>query len=230
MNQQPTTYEHSLTVRDNIIKYRKWKVKDRKKFIKMLSDIENIKEQEASNVLVYDCLENPKVILSPEEYRYVLTQIRKTSIGGDIDFKFTCSACKSPFNVKLDLDYIVKPKFSEYLNIKVDEIKIELGDVISKEHYDKRISDCKSEEDIYLTDFLYHIKSINGNNTFTFDELSNYFDNLDTDDVDNIFDEWDTMRFIVDDLAEVECPKCGHKENYIFDDLPGFFPTKWFNR
>ena len=51
------------------------------------TNIENIKDSNASDVLVYDCLELPNTILSPDEFRYVLTQIRKESISETIDFE-----------------------------------------------------------------------------------------------------------------------------------------------
>lgn len=230
MKKQEITYDYSCKVRGKEIRFRKWKVKDRKKFIALLKDIENIKDSNASDVLVYDCLELPNTILSPDEFRYVLTQIRKESISETIDFKLLCSNCEEVFNINLDLDYLIKPEFSSYTNIKVQGYDIEICDVVNKEYYDKSVKATTTADELYMVDFLYHIKSVNGDKSFTFVELEEYFEDINTDEIDSIFDQWDKMKFIINDVNDVTCPNCSNVEKYIFDDLPGFFPNKWFVR
>ena len=114
------------------------------------------------------------------------------------------------------------------VKIPEENIEIEISEIQSREHYSKAIAKCESTEEIFMVDFLYHIHKLNSDDTFSFDELNEYFDDLDVDVVEKIFDKYNNMRFKVDDLSEVECPHCKFKETYQFDDLPGFFPNEWF--
>jgi len=223
-------YKFKLKLRDNTINFRKWKVKDRKKFIDSLRNEDNIDERKISESLVYDCIDND-IVLSSDEFRYVLTKIREESIGDTVDFNFTCSKCKEDFTVTYKLDDILKPEYKEYSDIIIDDINIEIGDIsLKKEFYDKYISECENMSEIYFIDFLAHIKSINSDTSKSFNELTEYFEDLDTDIFDQILDKWEEMRFKINDKNEVTCSHCGFKEDYIFDDIPDFFPKKWFIR
>lgn len=226
-------YNQTLVLRDKEIKFRKWKGKDRKAFIKSLKNIQEtqeIDEKATAEILVYNCLEDKNIVLTSEEFRYVIAQIRIASIGSTLDFNFECSECELDFNTSLELNDLVKPVFEPIQDIVVGDITIKLGNIRNKEYYDKAISDCKSDDEIYITDFIYRVHAINGNDTMTPQVLMDYFDNLDTDVLDSILDKWDTMKFKIDDIKVVKCSHCDFEEEYMFDDLTGFFPKSWFTR
>lgn len=217
-----------MRIRNKEIKFRKWKVKDKKDFVNLINN--DGTEKEIADVLVYSCLENPNIALTADEYRYVIGQIRKESLGAKIDFNFKCSACDENFVQAISIDEILKPVYSDYQTIKKDGTTIEIGDIVNKTYYDAAIDKCESTEEEYFVDFLYHIHSINGNSAFTYDELVKIVEDLDMAVFDGILDEWDKQRFKIDDNVDVSCTSCGAVETYTFDEIPGFFPETWFNR
>lgn len=222
-------YDKVTKIRDKSIKFRKWKIKDKRKFSENSFTVDEDNEIiDSTSPLVYDCLENPNIILSPEEFRYVFTQIRKESLGNDIEFEFTCASCESKFNKTLKLTEIVKPMGTKYSDIVVKNIKLGIGDIINKEFYESKIGACISESEEYLVDFLLHINSINNKENFTYDELVTYFDNLDVDISEEILEKWEAQKFYIDDTVEIECPECKVKEIYSFDEIPGFIPESWY--
>lgn len=225
-NIQTEVYTESVKIRDRVIKFRKWKAKDRKTFIMLMSQE---KPQEAVNSLVYDCLEK-ETALSPEEFRYVLSSIRAASIGKEITFKLQCDSCEEEYVIKKDIDKILKPEFAELCTIENNGTSIELCEVKNKQYYDKALLSCKTESELYNTDLLYHISLLNGSDAFTFSSLEEYFDNIDLDTLDAIYDEWDKIKFKVNDVNTVKCTHCGNEETYKFDEIPDFFPSKWFSR
>ena len=60
------------------------------------------------------------------------------------------------------------------------------------------------------------------------DEIIDLFDNMDIDEFDNIFNQWEDIKFKIDDKYNVECPSCNDSVVYSFDEIPGFFPPSWF--
>ena len=65
---------------------RKWKGRDKKKFMAAVN-AELLDEQEITNSLVYDCIEED-VALSDDEFKYMLSKIRAYSLGEDISIEF----------------------------------------------------------------------------------------------------------------------------------------------
>ena len=105
-------------------------------------------------------------------------------------------------------------------------MSIKLQKVLNKEYY----YNAMKKEDPYMVDFLFRIKSINDNETMSFNDYVNFFDELDTDILDEILDAWEDIRFKIDDINEVTCPHCGFTEDYQFDEIEKFFPSTWFKR
>lgn len=225
-----TKYDYQVTIRNKVIKFRKWKVKDRKKFIKILNELDDINDFSTTKELVYDCLEDKNTILSSEEFRYVLGQIRKESVGDTIEVSLLCETCGEEYNSSLKIDDVIKPSGQDYTEVKFDDVSVSFGEVVNKEYYDKKLEESETPEEVYMNDFLYHISKIDGNETFTFAELEEYIDNMNIDVLDKVLDEWDKMRFTVNDVCSTQCSHCDTVETYSFDDLPGFFPETWFTR
>jgi hypothetical protein len=213
------------------ITFRKWKVKDRKKFIELMSiHGDDIAESEVAKALVYNCIDKPDIALTQDELKYILFQIRKESLGDTFNFTYVCEECETRNKKELLLSEVITFTKSKYSTINVDDIEIEMGEIISKEYYDKAVSECKVLNEIFLVDFLYHIKKFNSNDTFTFAELLEYFGDLDIDVMDKIFDLWEEQKSKMNNIYTVSCEKCGHDEKYKFDEIPEFFPSTWFER
>ncbi len=221
-------FDNEVSIKDRVIKFRKWKVKDRKKFIALLKE-DDINYHGLTDSLVYDCLENKQEILTPDEYRYILTAIRIKSVSDNIKFDFKCEnkECEKDYSVDLKLSEVLSPLYEKGDEIISSDTKIKLGFIPNKKYYDDKIKGCTPDE-IYLVDFLLHINTIDGNDTLGFDELLDYIEELDTNVLDDIFVQWDNIRFKIDDINEVTCPHCDSTEKYQFDDMPNFFPSSWF--
>jgi hypothetical protein len=43
-----------------------------------------------------------------------------------------------------------------------------------------------------------------------------------------LLEQWDDIKFRLDDINEAVCTHCGAEEKYKFDDMPNFFPKSWF--
>lgn len=218
-----------IKIGNRSIKARNWKVKDRLALKEAYKNTESeIKAQEKTlEILVYGCLEEP-VALNENELEYLFTQLRVNSIGDDIDFRFTCSNenCNETSTIKLKVSKIYKPKFGELKNIKVGELDIELQDIKNPDYYNKRL---KSSVSPSLDDLILHIKTINSQ-TMSEDKIIRIFDELDTKEMDEILDKWDSMRFTMNRENVIKCPVCGKEETFEFDEIPNLIPQNWLKR
>ena len=82
-----------------------------------------------------------------------------------------------------------------------------------------------SEDEIF--DLLLRVESFNGDDSFTLEELIAKFDDLDIDVLEDVLNQWEDNKFVVNDINEVVCPKCKNVELYSFDAIPNFFPETW---
>jgi len=225
---EQTKYPYKLQLGNLSINYRKWKVKDRKNFLKILEDVENISEEEASNVLVYNCIDRDYVF-SADEFRYVLTAIRSKSVSETFTFDYICEECSAENSIELELDDVIKFKPANYSNIEVDNITIKLGEIINKELYQKTLKEATNSDEAFFIDFIYHIMSIN-NQELGFNEVQDFLEELDVDVMDKILDKWVDKKAYLSDIKELECNHCQYKQVYSFDEIPDFFPSVWFKR
>lgn len=208
---------------DKKLEINKWKAKQRKEFVKNLTS-GNIDENTLMDCLVYDCIE-PKVALSQEEFKYVLSRIRAYTLGEEIDFKFYCDKCKEPHEQKIELKNIFSYNYNKIEEINFSGINIKLGPIKNKEYYNKMIQENYSEAD--LIDFILRIESINDEEVLSFESTMDFLENLDLDIFDNIIRVWEESKFKVNQIHEVTCPNCGDVQKYDFDDIPEFIPTSW---
>lgn len=216
------TYEFTTKIMDKRINFRKWKVKDKKKFMNSNNDAKIIKE-----ALVYDCIENKNISLDNEEYKYMLIKIREVSLPSKVSYEFTCSSCDKEFEYKADLNEIMKPEFKKYGDISFMNHTFKMSNIKNKTFYDNIISQLTVKEEIYLTDFILHVDAYNDNNGLSFDDFMNIINDLDIDIFEELFKQWEKMRFKINNIHDVPCPHCKSIEQYEFDDLPHFFPDSW---
>lgn len=209
-------------IRGKEIKFRKWKVKDKKKFLQNKSDPLKIKE-----ALVYDCLEDNDIALSEEEYKYMLIRIREESIDEKVQYEFTCDHCNQSFDFEANLNEINKPIFKEYGDIIVGKHIFKMTNLRNRNFYENTILGMDDEEERALVDFILHVDSYNSQDGLSFEGLVDVINDLDVKDFEKIFKQWEDMKFKVDNIEPVSCPHCGNVEQYEFDDLPGFFPDSW---
>lgn len=202
---------------------RKWKAKEKKEFLNVIKTSDDLNSLQ--DVLVYNCIEE-KVALSADEFKYVMTQIRSYSLGDEIQLEFYCDNCKVKFLNTIKLNEIVKPVISNINEIKTKNYKIKIGDIKNVNYYREIIKNNPLEEKDY--DFYLRISSINGDDSMTLEETIEMFNEMDIDEFDSIFSQWEDIRFKIDDSADIQCKSCGSTVRYSFDEIPGFFPPAWF--
>lgn len=202
------------------ITIRKWKAKEKLAF----TDIMKNKKDKSSlvDLLVYNCIEED-VAFSKDEYKYVLSKIRSLSLGDEIPLQFTCEHCDEQFITVINLSEVIKPIFKDVNEISTEKYDIKLGKIKNTKYYKEVINQAPDELDFYL-----RIQSINDNDGYSLEEIIEYFGNMDVQDFDDIFEQWDKIKLTIDDVQVIECPHCNGKTQYEFDDIPGFFPANWF--
>ena len=221
--EQKNVYPFNINVGNKEIFFRKWKVKDRKKYIHGLKNDVLVDVQDA---LVYDCLENKDLNLDFDEYEYVLTRIRIATFGKNIEVELNCDKCNSKFSYSIDIEKSHKPSFISN-SVKTSELEFELDQIKDRKTFIDKYLDCLTlEEGMYL-EFISRIRTINGNEV-TDEEIEDIMDELDADEAEEIFSQYSKNKFKLDKINTIVCPNCGAEELYEFDDLPGFFPTSWF--
>ena len=215
-------FDFSVKIGSKEIKFRKWKVKDKINLDKAKTT------KEIRDAVVYNCLENPTEVLDDEQYQYVLTAIRNASYKVPMKYIFSCIACGQDFEYKVDPAEVFKAEFKDYVPIKTKNYEIIVQDIRSRESYEKLMTDESlnlSEKE--LLDFIFHIKSLNKNDAFTFEDILKMIDEIDLDEFTEIFSQWSNMRFRVNRNIEAECPHCKKINRIYLDVLPGFFPSMW---
>ena len=202
---------------------RKWKAKEKKEFLNTVRTNQSL--DSLQDVLVYNCIEE-NVALNAEEFKYIMTQIRSYSLGNEIELEFYCDDCKSKFLKTIELDKIIIPIFSNKNEIKTKNHNIKIGSIKNPNFYKQIINENPEYADEY--DFYLRISDIDSNDTLTLGEIVEFFDNMDIDEFDEIFKQWEDIKFKVNDIADIECPTCEKSTKYDFDEIPGFFPGSWF--
>ncbi len=215
-------FDQEAKLRGKTIKFRKWKVKDKKKYLENIKNIPVSRE-----ALIYDCLEDKRIALDDEELKYMLIQIRMASLSDPIDYTFNCEKCNKDYEFAADLRDIVTMEGTNVGDIVSGDNVITFGNITNKDFYQDLFLSADTYDAKELVDFMLHIRSFNGNDGFTFEMLNEYISEMDAKSFEDIFEKWMNMRQRVNNVSAVVCPHCGHEEWYEFDALPGFFPPSW---
>lgn len=227
MESANVTYK-DLKVGNKTLKFRKWKVKDRQKLRDLIA--KNKTPESASKImiqtLVFDCLDK-EYPLNIDEIQYVFNQMRIENIGADIEIEYKCPACEKNVKQKLLINDFHVPQFSDGNIIGVEDLKIELQDVLNAKEYNKKIWDSK---DYWIDDLIFHIKSLNGDETLSFNALKEFIEDLDVAILDSILDQYEKIRFNLKKEYALKCPECENTRTIIFDEIPDFLPAQWLLR
>lgn len=220
---------YKLDLGHRTIKFRKWKVKDRKQLKKVID-----KPDEILKVMVLDCLEDPNTDLSPEEFEYIFIKIREASISDNFNFGFNCSCGATTMENKENykISDVIKFTFSEYKDIviKDKDISIKLGPVRNKKFYNDEVMNPQNADLTETIDLVLHVSEFNNKQDFTYNDLLNYFLDMDADLYDKIFDEYSKYKFSLINTKDINCKRCKKTFKFAFDEIPEFFPETWFKR
>lgn len=232
-------YPYEVYIRDQLFKFRSWKIKDKKKYLSWTSKIsdDNSAELNAEIVfnirkcLVLDCIEGDTPI-TPDEYQYLLVAIRTVSVNHIIELTLGCEKCGKEFGFELNLSKAIKTDCEEFKTITIEvekndqKLKFKMGRIRSQEVYDNYISKSESEFESLFVDLVMHVHSINGK-LLSSEDMFAVFNSIDVDVFENIIKQWEPQRFKTDNNIGVVCKHCNHVEEVMVDDIPGFFPISW---
>lgn len=214
-----------LDLGNKTITIRKWKGKDRKKFISALNKLSEVpdltSEMEIMQALVYSCIEED-VVLSLDEFRYVLSRIRAYSLGEEVSLTLECPSCATVHTSKHKLSNIIRFENKGLTDIVVGDVTLELSEPSNREIYIAKVA----EDPIY--DLILRIREFG--DAYTSEEIEEALEDLDIDVLDKILEIYEDRRFKVKDIAKIQCPKCEAQQLYSFDEIPGFFPDEWFKQ
>jgi len=233
-------YKLSYEMGNKIIKFRPWTTKDEREYLMFVDDTnkdgtritKDDEENQIFELLLKPCLKEPETILTLDEKRILLVEMRKISLGDSLNFPVECSNpdCKSINHFEVELDEIAqfKPFTPTDVNFKIydDDITIKFGE-IKTENLLKRVQDSKSNVERSFNDLLAHITGINingDNKTFNFDELKSFIDKLPVNKSDKISKEYKDMKstFTLNNITR-NCAICGEETYLIFSDgIPDF--------
>ncbi len=77
-----------------------------------------------------------------------------------------------------------------------------------------------------IKELAYRTKSIDGN-IMSFDDVVEYYEDMDIDELDEILEEFDKMMFMVQNEKTFTCESCKDEKTFEFDEIPSFFPESW---
>lgn len=203
------------------IRFRKWKVKDKRNLDKAQTT------PERRQIFVYDCLEDPNTPLDIEEYNYVLACIRDFSLHTPLNYEVECPDCRHKIQMGQTALQVVEPIYARYSLIEFKGHSIEVGGIRDKQTYESAILKAVTAMERYITDFALHILKIDGNDVTSIEEVVAFIEDLDVDDYESVFEQWDSMRFKCNVIHPVECPECKKTHDIDFSDMPTFFPASW---
>lgn len=212
-NEVDPDYPFEMKIRDNVLHYRGWKVKD----IRLYKSAESPQEQKEA--LIYNLIKEP-VTLDSYESLYALIMIRSKSVDEGITYHFKCKKCEELYEVDIKPEDNINIEFTPYTSFEVNGHHYQFQDLKNREVYE-------SLEKSELMDMCMHVKSIDNNDGYTLEEVINYFEDLDLKDFRKIKDTYDKQRFTVTMHGKVKCTHCGNEIEMLFDTLPDFIPPEF---
>lgn len=217
-------FPYELELQGRKIKFRTWKVKDKENLIKAKTNYDKKK------ALVFNCLENPNEALDYLEYEYVLFNIRNKSLPNYVTkYVLRCPNCGTVYNCNVHFSDILEKNDRKYAEIKSGNYSIKVGNIKNQEFYENMIMNITDNEQKILIDFILHITEFNSRIDFSAEELIKIFDSMDIETFEDIFKQWNSMRFSYNTIGYCTCPDCDYEDRFDFKDVDNFYPKSWFN-
>lgn len=215
---------HDIEVNGNKLKVKAWKTKDEKNYL-IAKESGDFDEDAIFDVLIKPCIkEAEKYNFTDNEKLYIMTKIREFSLGTDIEIAFTCPVCSSYQDIELDLSEIVQYKKESYKDVKINDYLFKFKKSNSSKIKERTKGKSSVEKDfINMVSSIYEIK-INEElyDAFTFDELYEFIENLDTITFNELYSEYFNMVDSISFEYETECLICKAKIKDTLSSIPNF--------
>ncbi len=199
------------------VSVRKWKAKDRKNFKKTIKETENI-DKSIINSLVLNCLKDKSVALTNSEIQYLLIELRKISISNKLVFNYKCDKCDKDNSKDLTIDYVNNFNYKPWKPFK----EVEFGNIKNVNFFNEN-----KEDDDDINEIAFHTMSINGDISKTFNEVIEFYEEMDVQKFDEIYEHFLNYTFTLNNEAIITCNFCKNKQTFEFDEIPNFFPNSW---
>jgi hypothetical protein len=235
-------YETTLISSGKKVKFRPFLVKEQKLFM-MATESNDIKEsvnvikQVLNNCILTDIDVNS---LPTFDIEHLFMQLRARSVGELINLRYNCNNVLTDEAgktkqcgglVKFDLNVLdIKPTIVKEHSTKI-EITPKLGIVMKYPSFDNMTLDdgdgtSQMEKTIEMItgciDYIYDEDQIYYSKDSSKEELTEFVENLQQEDVEKIQKFFSTMPKMVKDL-EFKCPKCGYEEKIKVEGIQNFF-------
>jgi len=218
-------YDSVAKIGDKEIHFKPWNTKNEKDYLIAVESEEEITDKLLYEILIKPCLKDPNLILSDNEQKMLMIQIRKKSIGSTFPMRFSCIKCGQVNDIDISFDKIVKFEPDNFKNVIIEDLEFEFGPIVS-ENLKDRLNNLDSNVEYSFVEFLVHIRSITINgekeDTFTFDELKDFIENLPTYIFDEAYKEFSDMKSKLEFDFSTNCIICGAENKIDFDSIPSF--------
>jgi len=235
-------YETTLISSGKKVKYRPFLVKEQKLFL-MAAQSDDEKEtvdvvkQVLNNCIITDIdIES----LPTFDLEYLFMKLRARSVGEVVNLKYNCNNTVKDDKgedkvcgglVKFDLNLLeIEPTRNEEHNNKIeitDKLGIvmkypTLGMVKNFDNLQNESIDTIIEIIVGCIDFIYDADQMYYAKDSTKEELMEFVDNLQQDDLEKIQKFFTTMPKISKPL-DFKCGKCGYEEKIVVEGIQNFF-------
>ena len=221
-------YNNTAKIGNREFKFRPWTTKNEKDYLIAVEAEEEITDDMLFNILIAPCLEDPDVSLTTNEQKMLMIEIRKKSLGSTFPMRYICRQCKQVNDLDVELDKIIKFKPDNFHDVEVENMVFSFGPIPTQRLRDK-LKEQGTNVDYAFTNFLLHIQSIevNGNieDSFTYDELTEFVENLPTYIFDEVYKEFQSMKSSLDFELKTYCMICNTENDVEFDHIPNFLWT-----
>ena len=210
---------------------RGWKVKDEKELLFTLECDENPDENKPKliiNFLKQCCDDKTKFdSLAENDIMKIAVEIRKLSKGDTIEYNYACDSCNNKFFDTVNLTKNLEVKSFDESPIKLnDNLMVTLKSVTWKDT-EKLYNEFKDTPSKYQYKWIMNsIDSITYNGKtyteFTPEEVEEWFDELKSNDLANLYQEFESKLSKVDLVRKLKCLKCKADIEVNFGDLLSF--------
>jgi len=211
--------------KNTTVKISKWNGKTKKEFLKLLKN-NNLNENTIINTLLLPYIDKRDYYLNPDEIQYILINLRKISYNKPINYNIKCIECSEVINLENDVLDFCSYKMGNFPIIYKDSENEIYFNVIPNNFLEvsKQIEKLTNYDILPNTiEMLLHISKFNKKEVNTFEEIYEFYENLDIETLNDIEDFYNKNKSSLELKLDVKCPKCNSKHTYYFDSIPKFF-------
>ena len=235
-------YETKLISNGKVVKFRPFLVKEQKLFL-MSAESNDIKElTKTVKQVLNNCLITKLEIddLPSFDIEHLFIQLRARSVGEIVNLKYTCNNVVKDDEgnektcgglVKFDVNLLeLNPEMPKKHSTKI-ELTDKLGIVMKYPsfnilNYEEVPEESKLEKTIELivscVDYIYDAESIYYAKDTSKEEMVEFIENLQQDDIEKIQNFFLTMPKMKKQL-DFKCKKCGYEETILAEGIENFF-------